>query len=349
MNTIVEYVWIGGQGEVRSKTRVLTSSRHIYLSDIPDWNFDGSSTGQADGNYSEVIIKPRALWKCPFRGDPHRLVFCDTYLPSGEPHPTNYRVQATKIFNQDLDQKPWYGLEQEYFLLDPQTGYPLGFDVKTGNPPRLGFQGPYYCGVGGDRAFGRVIAEEHLQACVQAGIKICGLNAEVAPGQWEYQIGPCEGIEAGDHVWMSRYILLRIAEKHGVCVDFRPKPIKGDWNGSGCHTNFSTLGMREGAKGKSGWEIIQAAIHRLAEKHMEHMAGYGDEDNRERMTGKLETSKYDEFSYGVANRGASVRIPSLTKEEGRGYFEDRRPASNCDPYRVTALLFQTCVLEAGED
>jgi glutamine synthetase len=338
MKTLVEYVWIGGNNNLRGKTKVMDREVNS-VSDLSEWNYDGSSTNQAAGEDSEVIIKPCALFNDPFRRGNHKIVLCDTYRPDGTPLENNHRQWAKAIFDQALDEEPWYGLEQEYFLIDPNTNKPLGF-------PQNGFpnpQGQYYCSAGTQNAFGRQVAEEHLEACIFAGIKISGVNAEVAPGQWEFQIGPCVGIEEGDHLWMARYLLNRVAEKHGVIVDLEPKPIKGDWNGSGCHANYSTKNMREGTPDKSGLEFIDEAIEKLSGKHMEHMVLYGS-GNEERMTGAHETASYDKFSHGVANRGASIRRGNQTVKDGKGYFEDRRPSSNCDPYLVSAKLFETTVL-----
>ena len=337
--TLVEYVWIGGNNSLRGKTKVM--DRAVYsVDDLSDWNYDGSSTNQASGVDSEVIIKPRALFNDPFRRGNHKIVLCDTYRPDGTPLLNNNRQWAKSIFDQALDEEPWYGLEQEYFLFDPKTGKPLGFP-EEGLPNE---QGQYYCSAGADNAFGRQVVEEHLEACVYAGITISGVNAEVAPGQWEFQIGPCVGIEEGDHLWMARYLLNRVAEKHGVIVDIEPKPITGDWNGSGCHANYSTKNMREGTDNKTGLEYIEDAIVKLAPKHMAHMAVYGT-GNEQRMTGAHETASYDTFSEGVANRGASIRRGNETVKNGKGYFEDRRPSSNCDPYLVSGILFRTTILE----
>ena len=333
--TLVEYVWIGGGNELRSKTKVV-NKMVTSIADLPTWNFDGSSTGQASGNDSEVILKPRALFPDPFRGIYNKMVLCDTYTPAGEPLSNNHRVWAESVFNRGLDQEPWFGLEQEYFLMHPELNLPLGF-----SPDKK--QGQFYCSAGAENTFGREVAEEHLLCCIKAGIKISGINAEVAPGQWEFQIGPCVGIEEGDHLWMARYLLQRVAEKHGVVVNWEPKPVKGDWNGSGCHTNYSTKNMREGNEVKTGLEFIEEAIEKLSLKHEEHMKVYGT-GNEERMTGEHETASYDKFSHGVANRGASIRIGNENKKNGKGYFEDRRPSSNCDPYLVTAKMFETTCL-----
>lgn len=337
---LAEYIWIGGNNELRSKCRVMNECDSVYDRDsiyfYPDWNYDGSSTGQAIGSDSEVIMKARAIFKCPFRKGDNRMVLCDTYLPNGQPHITNHRAGAVEIFDKKPDEEPWFGLEQEYFLVDLNTWKPLG--CKFSIPE----QGPFYCGVGGGNALGREVVEEHLEKCLYAGLRMSGINAEVAPAQWEFQIGPSLGIEAGDHLWMARYILNRVCEKYGVRVDLRPKLIK-EINGSGCHTNFSTKAMREGTAEKTGLEIIDDAIMKLSKKHLEHMMIYG-EGNKERMTGHHETASYDEFSFGRANRGRSVRIGNDTINNKKGYFEDRRPASNCDPYLVTAKIFETCCL-----
>ena len=336
-----EYVWIGGNGELRSKTRTLKIPwQKVQNKDsFPEWNYDGSSTDQAPSTDSEVILHPCAIFNDPFRGNNNKIVMCYATNAKSEPIKCNYRQKALETFNKKLYEEPWYGLEQEYFFIDPKNNRPLGFPEATNDA----VQGQYYCSVGSENAFGRNIAEEHLQCCIEAGVNISGMNAEVAPGQWEFQIGPCVGIEEGDHMYVARYILQRVAEKHGVKVDLEPKPIEGDWNGSGCHINFSTKNMRHGTDNKTGLEYIEEAIKKLGPKHKEHMEVYGT-DNDKRMTGAHETSSYNEFSDGVANRGASVRRGNNTIKEQKGYFEDRRPASNCDPYLATSKLFETCVL-----
>mmetsp|Transcript_17830 Transcript_17830/g.35235 ORF Transcript_17830/g.35235 Transcript_17830/m.35235 type:complete len:349 (+) Transcript_17830:114-1160(+) len=344
---LAEYVWIDADGGLRCKTKVLPGRESVKLEDLPDWNFDGSSTGQAPGDDSEVIIVPRALFKDPFRGGNHVLVMTDCYDPKGNAIPTNTRAPAKEIFDKALEEEPWFGIEQEYTLF--KNGVPLGWpNAKArsfGGPTvQMGFpgpQGPYYCSAGADVAFGRDIVEDHLIYCLEAGINVSGINAEVMPGQWEYQVGPCTGIDSGDHMWMSRYILNRVCEKHDVTVSLEPKPIPGDWNGAGCHTNYSTKAMRE--QDGAYESIIIPAIERLAKKHQEHIAVYGV-GNEARLTGRHETASFEKFSYGVANRGASIRIPNATKNDGKGYFEDRRPASNMDPYVVTSKIFDTTIL-----
>ncbi|CAN1284139.1 Glutamine synthetase leaf isozyme, chloroplastic [Linum perenne] len=316
---IAEYIWVGGTGiDLRSKSRTIDKPVK-HPSELPKWNYDGSSTGQAPGEDSEVILYPQAIFKDPFRGGNNILVICDTYTPAGEPIPTNKRHRAAQIFSDPkvTTEVPWFGIEQEYTLMQQNVKWPLGWPV--GGFP--GPQGPYYCAAGADKSFGRDISDAHYKACLYAGINISGTNGEVMPGQWEYQVGPSVGIDAGDHIWCSRYIL------------------EGDWNGAGCHTNYSTKSMRE----DGGFEVIKKAILNLSLRHMDHIRAYG-EGNERRLTGKHETASIDQFSWGVANRGCSIRVGRETEQKGKGYLEDRRPASNMDPYIVTALLAETTIL-----
>merc|ERR1719487_1241961 len=327
-----EYVWIDADQTCRSKCRTIATEK-AKLGMLPDWNYDGSSTGQAPGDDSEVIITPRAVYPDPFRGGDNILVLCDTYTPGGTPLPTNSRRAAKACFDAMPKTKPWFGLEQEYTLFHLDKTTPLGWP-QGGYP---GPQGPYYCSAGADRSYGRSVSDAHYKACLYANIAISGTNAEVMPGQWEYQVGPSVGIAAGDDMWMSRYLLQRVCEDFQVYVTLDPKPIPGDWNGAGMHTNFSTEKMRKAG----GLKDIVSAIKRLGTKHSEHIAVYG-EGNERRLTGAYETAPIDQFSFGVANRGCSVRIPRDTEAEGCGYLEDRRPSSNCDPYVVTSKIYQTC-------
>lgn len=333
---IAEYVWVDGYNGLRSKARYLKNAPQDP-SELPEWNYDGSSTNQAPGADSEVILKGQRIFPDPFRGSPNILVMCDTYTPSGSPLPTNNRYECNLAMEKAKDLVPWFGLEQEYFLMNPATGKPVGFPSKGEPAP----QGPYYCGVSGSKMFGRDIADAHFKACVYAGIQISGVNAEVAPGQWEFQVGPCTGIEEGDELWMGRYLLERIAEMRGFDVNYDPKPVKGDWNGSGCHSNFSTKPMREAGGYESS---IKPALEKLSKKHKEHIAAYGT-GNEERLTGRHETASIEVFKWGVADRGASCRVGNDVVERGYGYFEDRRPAGNCDPYVVTKMLVKTCCLD----
>jgi glutamine synthetase len=334
---IVEYVWIGGSGlDLRSKARTI-SKPVSSPSELPKWNYDGSSTAQAPGQESEVVLYPQAIFKDPFRGGNNIIVMCDCYTPQGEPIPTNKRHNAAKIFNNPdvVAEEPWFGLEQEYTLFQKDVNWPLGWPV--GGYP--GPQGPYYCAIGAEKAFGRDIVDAHYKACLYAGVNISGINGEVMPGQWEFQVGPSVGIAAGDELWIARFLLERITEIAGVVLSFDPKPIPGDWNGAGAHTNYSTKSMRE----EGGYEVIKKAIEKLGLRHKEHIAAYG-EGNKRRLTGHHETADINTFKWGVANRGASIRVGRDTEKEGKGYFEDRRPASNMEPYVVTSMITETTLL-----
>ncbi len=327
-DVVCEYIWIGGNGELRSKTRVLNNIKNS-INDFPEWNFDGSSTEQApsDGN-TEVILKPCIVYKDPFRFiDKYSclLVLCDTYNNDGQPLPTNHRNPADKIFKKIGDELDcWFGLEQEYFIR---------FNNCFLHPVN---NGSHYCGF--SNKLEKTIVEEHLQSCLLIGLQISGINAEVATGQWEFQVGPSKGIEAADQLVVARYLLERIAEKYDAIIDYSPK-ISETANGSGCHINFSTNRMRK----PDGIIEIMACMDKLKIRHEQHIAAYG-KDNHLRLTGLHETSSMDKFTWGIGTRNTSVRIPNLTKKNCCGYFEDRRPAANIDPYLATSIIAETCCL-----
>lgn len=335
------YLWIDGTGEnVRLKDRVLDFVPKA-VSELPKWQYDGSSTYQAAGENSDTTLIPRAIYKDPFKpGKNDLLVVCDTYKADGAPTESNKRAPLMEAMNKvEKEHEPWFGIEQEYTLLDID-GRPFGW-------PENGFpapQGPYYCGVGANRVYARDLVEAHAVACLYAGVDFAGTNAEVMPAQWEYQVGPSLGMKAADDLWVSRYILQRIAEEYGVVVTFDPKPVEGQWNGAGAHTNFSTKAMRA----DGGIKAIEAAIHKLSKHQERHIRAYDPKegkDNERRLIGKLETSSITEFSWGVANRACSVRIPRGVADAKKGYLEDRRPSSNCDPYAVCDALVRTCLVE----
>ncbi|MCL0028992.1 glutamine synthetase beta-grasp domain-containing protein [Dehalococcoidia bacterium] len=324
-----EYIWIDGTEpthSLRSKTKIVPDG----TTDFPIWGFDGSSTNQAPGANSDCVLRPVYSCKDPIRGTDHVLVMCEVLLPDMTPHPTNTRAACAKAAEKFAAEEPWFGIEQEYTLFESDGKQPIGFP-EGGFP---GPQGPYYCGVGANLIFGREVSEDHATACVEAGIAIAGTNAEVMPGQWEFQIGPVGALEVSDQLWVARWLLQRIAEEYGVVVSIDPKPITGDWNGAGAHTNYSTKGMRE------SYQPIIDACEALGKNIDEHIAGYGS-GNERRLTGLHETQSIDQFSYGVSDRGASVRIPWQVEVDQKGYLEDRRPASNMDPYQVTRLLMET--------
>ena len=329
-----EYIWIDGTKPtplLRSKTKVLPDYAGA-ISDMPidEWGFDGSSTEQATGESSDCILKPVFHCPDPIRGGKNVIVMCEVLLAAtGEPHPTNTRAACEAAAKKYADAEMIYGIEQEYTMLR-LDGTPLGFP-EGGYPAP---QGPYYCGVGAGRVVGREIVERHTQACIDAGLRISGTNAAVMPGQWEFQIGPLSATAVSDHLTVGRWLLHRIAEDYDVVISFDAKPEKGDWNGAGAHTNFSTRAMRD------NYEAIIAACEKLGTRVMEHVENYGH-DIQSRLTGKHETAPWNKYSYGVSNRGASVRIPWQVARDKRGYAEDRRPNANCDPYLVTRLILET--------
>ncbi len=321
-----EYIWIDGTeptAKLRSKTKILADG-----ADLPIWGFDGSSTNQAPGSASDCVLQPVFSCPDPVRGGNDVLVLCEVLLTDMSAHPTNTRAKLREIEEKYADQEPMFGIEQEYTFFSGSR--PLGF-------PEWGFpapQGGYYCGVGADEIFGRPAVEKHMQACLDAGLLFSGINAEVMPGQWEFQIGPGSPLEVADHLWVARWLLYRVAEDFNISATLDPKPVKGDWNGAGAHTNFSTKAMRD------GWDPIIAACEALGEKYLEHVHQYGF-GIEGRLTGLHETAPWDEFSYGVSNRGASVRIPWQVEANKGGYIEDRRPNANCDPYVVTGAITET--------
>lgn len=326
----LEYVWLDGYkptANLRSKTQIKEFANFPKLEELPNWGFDGSSTQQAEGRSSDCVLKPVAVYPDATRKN-GVLVMCEVMMPDGvTPHVTNSRATIAD------DPGTWFGFEQEYFLT--QDGRPLGFP-ESGYPAP---QGPYYTGVGFKNlgAVAREIVDEHLELCLEAGINHEGINAEVAKGQWEFQIFGKGSRKAADDVWIARYLLLRLTEKYGVDVEFHCKPIRGDWNGSGMHTNFSTEYMRT-VGGKDYFEKLMAAFNKFRD---EHIAVYGP-DNHLRLTGLHETQSIDKFTYGVADRGASVRIPHSFVNNGyRGYLEDRRPNSAANPYEVASRILKT--------
>lgn len=326
-----EYIWIDGQkptAKLRSKTKVLDNVV-TSVKDIPEWGFDGSSTKQAEGHFSDCLLQPISYCKDPIRGGENILVMCEVLNPDHSVHPSNYRAHLRELAEKYKDQECWFGIEQEYTFFDGIK--PLGWP-DSGLPAP---QGGYYCGVGADEVFGREIVEKHFSACLDAGLAIVGINGEVMPAQWEFQVGTVGPLEVSDQLWLCRWLLYRIAEDFKVSATIHPKPVR-DWNGAGAHTNFSTKAMRS----PGGMDVIKQACEKFRVKHKEHIAVYGAH-NEERLVGLYETCGIDEFRYGVSDRGASIRIPMYTAEHGCGYLEDRRPAANCDPYQVCAIIMET--------
>lgn len=325
----LEYIWLDGYEptqNMRSKTMVREDFSG-KVEDCPMWSFDGSSTLQAEGGDSDCLLKPVAIFPDPQRVNGF-LVMCEVMHADGSPHPSNGRATI-----EEDDDDFWFGYEQEYFIMDVDTQLPLGFPV--GGYP--GPQGLYYCSVGGKNTHGRDLVEAHADMCIEAGINFEGINQEVACGQWEFQIFAKGAKQAGDELWVARYLLDRLTENYGYYIEYHPKPIKGDWNGSGMHVNFSDGMMRD-----EGGETLLTSICEAFGRNIEsHMSVYGAH-NEQRLTGLHETQSIDQFSYGVSDRGASIRIPIGTIEDGwKGRLEDRRPASNADPYKIGAVVIST--------
>lgn len=321
-----EYIWIDGTvptHKLRSKTKVVPVGEEPSI-----WGFDGSSTNQAPGSNSDCVLNPVYVVPDPIRGGAHKLVMCEVLLTDLSPHPTNSRAACADAAERYAAHDAWFGIEQEYTFFDGAK--PLGWPDNGFPAP----QGGYYCGVGADEVFGREVVEAHTDACIAAGLAISGTNAEVMPAQWEFQIGPLGPAEVSDQVWLGRWLLYRIAEDFGVSATLDPKPVKGDWNGAGAHTNFSTIEMR------TSWEPIIAACEALGRNHDLHIQNYGHAI-QERLTGLHETARWDQYSYGESDRGASVRIPWQVVKDRQGYIEDRRPNANMDPYVVTRLILET--------
>jgi glutamine synthetase len=322
-----EYIWIDGTeptAKVRSKTKVVPDG-----AELPIWGFDGSSTNQAPGDKSDCVLQPVFSCPDPIRGGDNVLVLAEVLNTDMTPHPSNTRAPCVEIAAKYKEQEPIFGIEQEYTFF--KDGHPYGFPLGGFPAP----QGGYYCGVGADEIFGRDIADAHLDNCLTAGLHLSGINAEVMPGQWEFQVGPVGAPQVADELWVARWLLYRTAEDFGVAATLDPKPVKGDWNGAGAHTNFSTNKMRE------NYDAVVAACEALGTRAELHVLNYGAEIEH-RLTGMHETAPWNEYNYGVSNRGASVRIPWQVEVDGHGYIEDRRPNANCDPYKVTQLIIETC-------
>jgi len=341
----LEYVWLDGHEtkNLRSKVRyeewTMDSSsgnlsREEVLDKIPDWSFDGSSTKQSDTSNSDIILKPVKVYHNPLEISeelPSFLILCETYDNNGLPHKTNTRNKLEKIYDEDM----WFSVEQEYTLMDTKTNKPSTWsDRETINE-----QGEYYCGLG-NNVTDRIIVEQHALACIECNIPFFGTNAEVLLSQWEYQLKPETALNAADDLWMSRYLLQRLCENYGVYASFHPKPVNGrphgQWNGAGAHINFSTEYMRE----NSDKQYIENLCEAFGDTHEKHIKVYG-KDNEKRLTGDCETQHISKFSYGVGDRGASIRIPSQTAQEWKGYLEDRRPAANVDPYEAFSAIINT--------
>ena len=333
-----EYIWIDGSQPtqlLRSKTKILPGPI-TSADEAPVWGFDGSSTNQAPGDNSDCVLKPIRVVPDPIRGGDNVLIMNEVWTPDDEPHPSNTRALLRPIADKYAAHDSWFGIEQEYTFY--KDGRPHGWPIGGFPAP----QGGYYCGVGADEIWGRDVVEAHTTACLEAGLTISGTNAEVMMGQWEFQIGPASPLDVSDEIWLARWLLYRVAEDYDISATLNPKPVKGDWNGAGAHTNFSTKEMRE------SYQPIIDACEALGTRAELHIQNYGAGVDQ-RLTGLHETAPWTEYSYGTSDRGASVRIPWQVAKEGKGYLEDRRPNANMDPYVVTRLIVETVCGTADGD
>ena len=339
MKIKLEYIWLDGytpEPNLRSKVKVIDAPVHevngkklhgVGLEDCPMWGFDGSSTQQAEGEFSDCLLKPVRLYPNPMNKGmlDSYLVLCEVLNPNGTPHETN-----TRHLIGEEEEGLWFGFEQEYTIM--KEGQPLGFPTNGYPEP----QGKYYWGLGNGQVNGREFVEQHMENCIMAGIDITGTNAEVMLGQWEYQVFGKGKLKSADDLWISRYMLNQMSEYYGFKIELHPKPVTGDWNGSGLHCNFSNDRMRN----EGGKKYFDAIFKTFEGRHLEHIKCYGS-SNEMRLTGLHETQSIDKFSWGVSDRGASIRVPLSTSEKWTGYVEDRRPASNADPYKITYIIAQS--------
>lgn len=327
-----EYIWLDGytpEPNMRGKTKLLLLEDFDGDATIlPDWNFDGSSTRQAEGHSSDCVLKPVRAYSDATRSYAW-IVMCEVWNADGTPHISNSRATI-----ESDDDDFWFWFEQEYVI--EKDGKPVWFPKAWDPEP----QGKYYCGVWHKHMWTipRRIADEHFDLCWEAWIYLDGINAEVLKWQWEYGVLSKGAKKAGDDVRVARYILMRLLEEYGCDLNLNPKPVRPwDRNGTGMHCNFSNKFMRE-----VWWEAyFKHVCEHFGNYIEEHIAVYGSE-NEYRLTGAHETQSIHEYSFGVSDRGASIRIPLTTVEDGwKGRLEDRRPAANADPYKVAARVVKT--------
>lgn len=345
-NQYIEYVWLdngnGPEGKlIRSKTKIIRTEQPLqyffesFEMAIPKWNFDGSSTGQAETHNSELFLKPIARYLDPFRRQEQGIVVLCEVLDESGPHTSNTRrkmIEAAEKY--DYAKKTLFGYEQEYFILtenDELFGKKKLEDVK---------QGPYYCGNGAN-VTGRTIMDQHTEHCLYMKLLLSGTNFEVMYSQSEYQLGPVPAISGADDLWISRWVLNRVCEQHNAKAVFHPKPFNSEkYNGSGMHVNFSTEEMKHPSSTQKKM-AVENIVERLKKNHQKHINVYGS-CNEMRLTGKNETCDINTFKSGFGDRTASIRIPkNALLDNANTYIEDRRPASNADPYEIVEALLTT--------
>jgi glutamine synthetase len=347
----VEYLWTGTDNTFSVNNLNITKKRFytkvktielkntyapikLTLADIPIWSFDGSSTGHivptSSNANTEVILSPVKLYDHPFPTESIKyLVLCDTYDINSVPNKFSTRANVINTFLTNSNLIPWYGLEQEYVFMNALNDGIYGWDMT--NPALWPQQNDHYCGLSIYCKKLRPIVEDHYNRCLKIGINISGFNAEVMPSQWEFQIGPSVGIDAADDLVTARYILERLAESNDLYINYHPKPLP-NYNGSGCHHNFSTTQTRQ-LNADTCRAFYSLLFEKFNAKHEETMKYYGA-NNTLRLTGIHETSNMTNFTYDIGTRHTSIRVPVNTYT----YFEDRRPAASIDPYISTWAL-----------
>ena len=335
MNHIIyaEYLWLDINTHIRSKIRIIYDFDLNQLYDhtsYPNWNSDGSSTGQSHGQQTEILLMPVKCLKHPLYLSNTNIIYiivlCECYDPETKLHHiSNTRYLANQLFQSDKSKNAelWFGLEQEFFFFEKSTKKPIDWQNRYQ-------QGEYYCGNNRSTSIERQIMDEFIQSSLYCGLHISGYNQEVAHAQWEYQIGPLSGIEVADQMIIAKFILFRICEKYGLYTSFHPKPIGGYWNGSGCHINISTKNTRE----DNDLIEINRIITNIGKDHHNWIGQYDGVNNHLRLCGKYETSDSTNFTFGVGTRHTSIRIPNQVAIEGKGYFEDRRPGASIDYYKT---------------
>ena len=324
--SILEYIWLDCNNNYRSKIKIVNETV-TKLEQVPKWNYDGSSTGQATLEHSEVELVPLKIYKHKYDKSFPILVLCDTYNP--KTNEVSSYIKAKIVFDKYINEIPMFGLEQEFFMFDYRSNTIL--DCENGYE-----SGKNYCGNGKQCSKTRHYLVGVLYLCLNLDIKLTGMNYEVAPGQAEFQV--CNiGIDACFDLLMLRFILIRVGESYNIKPNWEPKPLKEE-NGSGCHINFSTDKMRKTILEKNLLSIIKDMCLKLKKTHDYFINEVYGNDNKKRLTGTCETSSYKEFTVKHGSRGASIRIP-----KNGNYFEDRRPGSNIDPYLACSELLKTCV------
>lgn len=341
---LAEYIWLGSTGsDLRSTTRLL-DKKPSCVEELPIVDVDGSASGQATSDSCEIFLKPRKIFSDPFRKGDHILVLCDTFLPpllgdfeptdQLQPHPSNNRAPCEAVSRKAAGSEPMFAVEQEYLVLDPATGQAIGWGGQGLAPHEQhlrGLCGPGWPGLSGAPANCRSFAEQHLAYCLHAGVKIAGMAAPHAYALLTYEVGPCLGVAMGDELWMSRYILLRLAQRHNVGVSWDPHHAPGEGGSLACRVKFSTAETRQPG---IGMFAMQQQIANLEALHMQHMLAYGAGRARQLPGG---------FSCGVSNNTCTIMIPSKALIGRCGYYVDRRPGANMDPYLVTMLLVSSAL------